>query len=103
MLHNGTFTGSAFNYNYGTMKVTVTISGGKVTGASVSQSGRWAIGYRKSACTEAVFNSAAIDLSAGSSAGSDFMALQPNACSGATYSWWGYANSLQTAIDKATY
>ena len=81
----------------------VTISGGKVTGASVSQSGRWAIGYRKSACTEEVFNSAAIDLSAGSSTGSDFMALQPNACSGATYSWWGYANSLQAAIDKATY
>jgi uncharacterized protein with FMN-binding domain len=102
-LHNGTFTGSAFNYNYGTMKVTVTISGGKVTGSSVSQSGRWAIGYRKSACTEAVFNSAAIDLAADSAAGASFMSLQPSACSGATYSWWGYANSLQAAIDKATY
>ena len=85
------------------MKVTVTISGGKVTDASVSQSGRWAIGYRKSACTEAVFNSAAIDLSVGSSTGSDFLAKQPSACSGASYSWWGYANSLQAAIDKATY
>jgi hypothetical protein len=83
--------------------VTVTISGGKVTDASVSQSGRWAIGYRKSACTEAVFNSAAIDLAANSSAGKSFVALQPNACSGASYSWWGYANSLQAAIDKATY
>jgi hypothetical protein len=102
-LHNGTFTGSNFNYNYGTMKVTVTISGGKVTSASVSQSGRWAIGYRRSACTEAVFNSAAIDLSAGGSTGSDFLAKQPSACSGASYSWWGYANSLQAAIDKATY
>ena len=102
-LHNGTFTGSNFNYTYGTMKVTVTISGGKVTDASVSQSGRWAIGYRKSACTEAVFNSAAIDLAANSSAGKSFVALQPNACSGASYSWWGYANSLQAAIDKATY
>jgi hypothetical protein len=102
-LHNGTYTGSAFNYNYGTMKVTVTISGGKVTDASASQSGRWAIGYRNSACTEAVFNSAAIDLAANSSAGNSFVALQPNACSGATYSWWGYANSLQAAIDKATY
>jgi uncharacterized protein with FMN-binding domain len=102
-LHNGTFTGSAFNYNYGTMTVTVTISGGKVTGSSVSQSGRWAIGYRKSACTEAVFNSAAINLAADSAAGASFMNLQPSACSGATYSWWGYANSLQAAIDKATY
>ena len=102
-LHNGTFTGSAFNYNYGTIKVTVTISNGKVTGASTSQSGRWPIGYRKTACTEAVFNSAAIDLAANSSAGNSFVALQPSACSGATYSWWGYANSLQAAIDKATY
>jgi len=102
-LHNGTFTGPAFNYNYGTMKVTVTISNGKVTGASTSQSGRWPIGYRKTACTEAVFNSAAIDLAANSSAGNSFVALQPAACSGATYSWWGYANSLQAAIDKATY
>lgn len=102
-LHSGTFSGNNFNYNYGTMKVTVTISGGKVTKATVAQSGRWAIGYRRSACTETVFNSAAIDLSAGASTGSDFMAKQPNACSGATYSWWGYANSLQAAIDKATY
>lgn len=102
-VHNGTYTGSTFDYNYGTMQVTVTISGGKVSGASVSQSGRWAIGYRKAACTEAVFNSAAIDLSAGAASGSDFMAKIPSACSGATYSWWGYANSLQAAIDKAIY
>ena len=101
--HNGTYTGSTFDYNYGTMQVTVTVSGGKVSGASVSQSGRWAIGYRKAACTEAVFNSAAIDLSAGAASGSDFMAKIPSACSGATYSWWGYANSLQAAIDKAIY
>jgi hypothetical protein len=102
-VHNGTYTGSNFNYNYGNMKVTVTISGGKVTNASVAQSGRWAIGYRKSACTEAVFNGAAINLAANSSAGNSFVALQPNACSGASYSWWGYASSLQAAIDKATY
>jgi hypothetical protein len=85
------------------MKVTVTISGGKVTSASTSRSGRWPIGYRKTACTEAVFNSAAIDLAANSSAGATFVDLKPTACSGATYSWWGYANSLQAAIDKATY
>lgn len=102
-LHYGTYTGSNFFYNYGNMKVTVTISGGKVTNASVSQSGRWAIGYRKAACTEAVFNSAAIDLAAGGSTGTAYLALQPNACSGASYSWWGYASSLQAAIDKATY
>jgi hypothetical protein len=102
-LHDGNYSGSNFNYNYGTMKVTITISGGKVSNASVSQSGRWAIGYRMSACTESVFNSAAINLAAGGSTGSDFMNLQPNACSGASYSWWGYANSLQSAIDKATF
>lgn len=102
-LHNGTYTGSNFNYTYGYMKVTVTISGGKVTSASVAQSGKWAIGYKKAACTEALFNSAAIDLAANSAAGANFVALKPTACTGATYSWWGYANSLQAAIDQATY
>lgn len=102
-LHNGTYTGSNFNYKYGFMQVTVTISGGKVTAASAVQTGRYAIGYKKAACTEAVFNSAAIDLAASSAAGNSFVARIPAACSGATYSWWGYANSLQAAIDKATY
>lgn len=85
------------------MQVTVTISGGKVTTATVAQSGRWAIGYKRTACTEALFNSAAIDLAANSAAGANFVALRPSACTGATYSWWGYANSLQAAIDQATY
>jgi uncharacterized protein with FMN-binding domain len=102
-LHNGTYTGSNFDYRYGFMKVTVTISGGKVTAASAVQTGKYAIGYKKAACTEALFNSAAIDLAANSAAGNSFVARIPAACSGATYSWWGYANSLQAAIDKATY
>ena len=102
-LHNGTYTGSNFNYKYGFMKVTVTISGGKVTAASAVQTGKYAIGYKKAACTEALFNSAAIDLAASGAAGNSFVARIPAACSGATYSWWGYANSLQAAIDKATY
>lgn len=102
-LHNGTYTGSNFDYKYGFMKVTVTISGGKVTAASAVQTGKYAIGYKKAACTEALFNSAAIDLAASSAAGNSFVARIPAACSGATYSWWGYANSLQAAIDKATY
>jgi uncharacterized protein with FMN-binding domain len=102
-LHNGTYTGSNFDYKYGFMSVTVTVSGGKVTAASVAQTGKYAIGYKKAACTEATFNSAAIDLAASSAAGNSFVALQPAACSGATYSWWGYANSLQAAIDQATY
>ena len=102
-LHNGTYTGSNFNYQYGFMEVTVTISGGKVTAASAVQTGKYAIGYKKAACTEALFNSAAIDLAASSAAGNSFVARIPAACSGATYSWWGYANSLQAAIDKATY
>lgn len=100
---DGSFSGSNFNYNYGVMKVTIKVSGGKITDASVSQNGQWPIGYRRGACTESVFNSAAVDLAVAASTGSDFMAKQPNACSGATYSWWGYANSLQAAIDKAGY
>jgi len=100
---DGSFTGSNFNYNYGVMKVTIKVSGGKITEASVSQNGQWPIGYRRGACTESVFNGVAINLAAAKSTGSDFMAAQPSACSGATYSWWGYANSLQAAIDKAGY
>jgi len=102
-LHNGTYTGSNFYYKYGYMKVTVTISGGKVTAASAVQTGNYAIGYDNRSCTAAVFSSAAINLAASSSIGNSFMGLKPDACSGATYSWWGYANSLQAAIDKATY
>ena len=100
---NAQFTGSKFNYNYGVMQVTVKVSGGKIIEASVSQSGRWPIGYRRNACTESVFNSAAIDLSVSAKTGADFMAKQPNACTGASYSWWGYASSLQAAVDKAGY
>ena len=102
-VHDGSFTGSKFNYNYGVMQVTIKVSGGKVVDASVNQTGRWSIGYRRGSCTESVFNSAAVDLTVAAGTGSDFMSKQPNACSGATYSWWGYANSLQAAIDKAGY
>lgn len=102
-LHNGTFSGSNFHYKFGYMKVTVTISEGKVQAASTVQTGKYPIGYDSTSCTEALFNSAAIDLAANSAAGATFVALKPTACTGATYSWWGYANSLQAAIDQATY
>jgi uncharacterized protein with FMN-binding domain len=102
-LHNGTFTGSKFNYTYGTMQVTVVIKGGSVSSATVSQSGRWDIGYQSARCTAEVFNGVAVGLAADRAAGATFQSSQPSMCSGATYSWWGYANSLQSAIDKATY
>lgn len=102
-VHSGTYTGRNVNYTYGNMQVTVTISGGKVTKASVKQTGPGPIGNSGPACTASVFNSAAINLAAGKSTGSAFQKLKPRACSGATFSWGGYATSLQAAIDKATY
>ena len=94
-LTDGTFTGPATDYQYGTMTVTITTSGGKIVKAAVQQSGNWSIGYRNSSCTAADFNSRALTVSSGN----ELYALQ--FCSGATYSKWGYATSLQGAIDKA--
>lgn len=102
-VHDGTYTSSNFDYNYGLIQVTVTINNEKVVNATVQQTGRWAIGYRRSGCTATVFNNAATELNANKSAGQSFLDSQPSACSGASYSWWGYANSLQNAIDQATY
>jgi multimeric flavodoxin WrbA len=85
------------------MQVTVTITNGKVTNSSVAHTGPYNIGFNSNGCTEAVFNSAAIDLSADSGANARYVALKPRACTSATYSWKGYGNSLQSAIDKATY
>jgi hypothetical protein len=102
-LHDGTYSGSNYNYSYGNMQVTITITNGRVTSASTAQTGPYAIGFNSRACTEAVFNSAAINLAAGSSAYSTYVSLKPSACSGATFSWKGYGHSLQAALDKATY
>ena len=49
------------------------------------------------------FNNAAIGMQVNASTAQTFFDNRPSMCSGATYSWWGYANSLQQAIDKATY
>ena len=102
-VHNGTYTGTNFNYRFGRMQVTVTISNGQVESASVQQTGSWNIGYRRSSCTAEVFNNAATGINANTNAGQNFLNKQPSMCSGATYSWWGYASSLQSAIDQANY
>ncbi len=109
-VHNGTYTGANVNYRYGLMQVTVKIANGQVVDASVQKTGSYSIGYRRASCTATVFNNAAIGLNAGKTTGETFagrplnaLANPPSACSGASYSWWGYANSLQNAIDQATY
>jgi hypothetical protein len=77
------------------MAVSIKVSGGKIVEASVNQSGRWPIGFRNRSCTESDFNTRAIGIDSGRA----FFSLQ--FCSGATYSKWGYATSLQSAIDQA--
>ena len=94
-MKDGTYTGANTNYNYGKMEVTIKVSGGKIVDASVSQNGRWPIGFRNKQCTDAEFNTRAISIDSGKA----FFSLQ--FCSGATYSKWGYATSLQSAIDQA--
>ena len=61
----------------------------------MDQTGRWPIGYRNKKCTDAEFNTRAIGIDSGKA----LFSLQ--FCSGATYSKWGYATSLQSAIDQA--
>ena len=94
-MKDGTYTGANTNYNYGKMAVTIKVSGGKIVDASVNQTGRWPIGFRNKKCTDAEFNTRAISIDSGKA----FFSLQ--FCSGATYSKWGYATSLQSAIDQA--
>lgn len=94
-MKDGSYTGTNTNYRYGMIEVTIEVSGGKVTKASVNQSGRWPIGYRNKRCTESDFNTRAIGIASGKA----FFNL--DFCSGATYSKWGYATSLQSAIDQA--
>lgn len=94
-MKSGTYTGKNTNYQYGKIAVTIKVSGGKIVEASVTQTGRWPIGYRNKSCTESDFNTRAIGIKSGKA----FFALQ--FCSGATYSKWGYATSLQSAIDQA--
>ena len=85
------------------MQVTVKILNGQVVDASVQKTGSYSIGYQSRSCTATVFNNAAIGMNANANAGQNFLNKQPSMCSHATYSWWGYANSLQNAIDQATY
>ena len=94
-MKDGSYTGANTNYNYGMMEVSIKVSGGKIVEASVNQSGRWPIGFRNRSCTESDFNTRAIGIDSGRA----FFSLQ--FCSGATYSKWGYATSLQSAIDQA--
>ena len=94
-MKDGSYTGANTNYNYGMMEVSIKVSGGKIVDASVNQAGRWPIGFRNKKCTAAEFNTRAIGIDSGRA----FFSLQ--FCSGATYSKWGYATSLQSAIDQA--
>jgi hypothetical protein len=104
-VHDGTFVGSpAFAFNFGSVTVTITITNGKITSASEKDNDRNTIsGPFAPRCTAKVFNNAAIGMDVNATTAQTFFNNRPSMCSNATYSWWGYANSLQQAIDKATY
>jgi uncharacterized protein with FMN-binding domain len=104
-VHDGTYVGSpAFNFNFGAVTVTIVIKNGTITSASEKDNDRNSIsGPFARRCTAKVFNNAAIGMDVNATTAQTFFNNRPSMCSGATYSWWGYANSLQQAIDKATY
>ncbi|WP_422772991.1 FMN-binding protein [Plantactinospora sp. WMMC1484] len=91
-LKNGTFTGATANYDYGAIKVTITVSGGKITKADAT--------YPDEDPTSAGINEGAIPklrqqtLAATS-------ASKVNTVSGASLTSAAYKASLQSALDKA--
>jgi uncharacterized protein with FMN-binding domain len=87
----GTFAGAVVQHPYGTVQVTVTIAGGKLTDAKVQM-------------TESDGHSQRIDDYAAPILRSSVLSAQSakvNSVSGATYTSDAYLQSLQSALDKA--
>lgn len=90
-LGNGTFTGSAVTHKYGTLQVTIVVSGGAISDV------RWT--YSTSSPLSRNINADALP-----KLRSETLAIQSakvHTVSGATYTSNAYRTSLQSAIDKA--
>jgi uncharacterized protein with FMN-binding domain len=90
-LGNGTFTGGASTNQYGTITVTITVSGGKVTDVAAS--------YPTSPSRTASINSNAIPKLRQEALAAQSAKIAT--VSGATYTSGSYKTSLQSALDKA--
>jgi uncharacterized protein with FMN-binding domain len=90
-LHNGTFTGPGATERYGTISVTITVSGGRITDA-------------KGSCSGCQGESVTISNNAFTKLRPEVLAAQTAkvaTVSGATYTSGAYRTSLQAAIDAA--
>lgn len=88
---DGTFTGAAVRTRYGPVQVRITVSGGKVTGAS-------AIEYPSSSGRDLAINRAAIPQLQQETVNAQSARI--DMVSGATYTSDGYIGSLQSALDQ---
>ncbi|WP_425953433.1 FMN-binding protein [Xylanimonas sp. McL0601] len=91
-LKDGTYTGTRQDTPYGPVRVSVTISGGKVTAATATD-------YPNTSRRDLAINNYAIPQLQSESAGTTNG--QIDMVSGATYTSNGYIGSLQDAIDQA--
>ncbi|GIG90781.1 FMN-binding protein [Plantactinospora endophytica] len=91
-LKDGTFAGATANYDYGAIKVTITVAGGKVTDADAT--------YPDEDPTSASINEGAIP-KLRQQALAATSASKVNTVSGASLTSAAYKASLQSALDKA--
>ncbi|MDG4790290.1 FMN-binding protein [Micromonospora sp. WMMD1102] len=91
-LKDGTYAGATANYDYGAIKVTITVAGGKVTDADAS--------YPDEDPTSASINQGAIP-KLRQQALAATSASKVNTVSGASLTSAAYKASLQSALDKA--
>ncbi|CAI9403926.1 FMN-binding protein [Aestuariimicrobium sp. T2.26MG-19.2B] len=91
-LKDGTYTGQTINHQYGSVTVTVTVSGGKISGLSEQVS------------SDGDHHSIRIDEQAVPMLRSEVLAANSaavNTISGGTYTSEAYLQSLQSALDQA--
>ena len=88
---SGTFTGSLVDTRYGPVEVQLTISGGKIVKATAVQLPSGGRSGMISAYAGPILNSEALSV----------QSAQIDGVSGATYTSYGYAQSLQAALDQA--
>ncbi|MFB9234138.1 FMN-binding protein [Plantactinospora siamensis] len=91
-LASGTFTGRGFTHDYGTVQVTITVSGGVVTKASAT--------YPTDRSTSRQINERAVP-TLNASAVAAKTSANISTVSGATLTSGAYKSSLQSALDKA--
>lgn len=91
-LKDGTYTGSASATRWGDVQVRIVVSGGRITSSN-------AVAYPNENPKDAQINARAVPTY--NAAAVAVQSAQIDAVSGATVTWQGYTDSLQSAIDQA--